>query len=47
VLEAVKEFKNETGIIISLEFVKRKQGDVAATFCNPQKFFKYLILEGH
>jgi UDP-glucose 4-epimerase len=42
VLEVVRAFENQTGIIIPFKFVKRRQGDVAATFCNPRKAHKYL-----
>lgn len=42
VLEVIKAFENAIGITIPFKFVKQRQGDAAATFCNPQKAFKYL-----
>jgi UDP-glucose 4-epimerase len=42
VLEVIKVFKEQTGIPISFKFVKRRKGDVTASFCNPKKALKEL-----
>jgi len=42
VLEVIKAFEKQTGISIPYKFTKRREGDVAASFCNPKKAFKEL-----
>ncbi len=42
VLEVVKIFEKQTGIPIPYKFVKKRIGDVAASFCNPKKALKEL-----
>jgi UDP-glucose 4-epimerase len=42
VLDVIKVFKQQTGIPVSLKFVKKRKGDVAASFCSPKKAFKDL-----
>ncbi|MDA1284498.1 MAG: UDP-glucose 4-epimerase GalE [Proteobacteria bacterium] len=42
VLEVIKLFEKQTGIPISFKFVKRREGDVAASYCSPKKALKQL-----
>jgi len=42
VLEVIKAFEKLIGISIPYKFTKRREGDVAASFCNPKKAFKEL-----
>ena len=42
VLEVIKLFEKQTGIPISFKFTKRREGDVAASYCSPKKALKEL-----
>jgi UDP-glucose 4-epimerase len=42
VLEVIKAFEKQTGTSIPLNFVKRRAGDVAKSFCSPKKALKDL-----
>ena len=42
VLEIIKVFEKQTGIPITFKFEKRRQGDVAASFCSSNKAVKEL-----
>ncbi len=42
VLEVIKAFERQTGTSIPLNFVKRRSGDVAKSFCSPKKALKDL-----
>ena len=39
VLEVIKAFQKQTGIKIPYKFVKRRDGDTAASYCSPKKAF--------
>lgn len=42
VLEVIKTFEKETGIYIPLKYTKRRRGDIAMSYCSPQKALKEL-----
>ncbi|MDA7604053.1 UDP-glucose 4-epimerase GalE [Candidatus Pelagibacter sp.] len=42
VLEVVRAFEKQTGIIIPLKFTKRRKSDMATSFCSTRKVFKEL-----
>ena len=42
VLEVIKSFEKQTGLPISFKFTKRREGDVAASYCSPKKALKEL-----
>lgn len=42
VLEVVKKFEKITGIKIPIKIVKKRQGDIAISFCSPKKAIKKL-----
>lgn len=42
VLDLIKAFEKHTNVKIPYEFLKRRKGDVAISFCNPKKAFREL-----
>ena len=42
VLEVIKAFEKQTGISISYKYTKRRNGDVATSYCSPKKAFREL-----
>lgn len=42
VLEVIKSFEKQTGVIISYKFVKKRKGDAETSFCSPKKALKEL-----
>ena len=42
VLEVIKTFEKQTGILIPFMITKKRDGDSAASFCNPKKALKEL-----
>ena len=38
----IKSFKDQIGVSIPFKFIKRRKGDVAASFCILKKFIKEL-----
>jgi UDP-glucose 4-epimerase len=42
VLEVIKTFEKQTKISIPFKFTKRREGDVAVSYCNPKKALKEL-----
>lgn len=42
VLEVIKAFEKQTGIIVPYKFTKRREGDAAISFCSPKKALKEL-----
>ena len=42
VMELIKAFEKQTGISISFKYAKRRQGDVAVSYCDPKKALKEL-----
>ena len=42
VLEIIRKFEKENNIKIPFKFSKRREGDIAISFCNPKKAFTEL-----
>tara|TARA_B110000238_G_C16119577_1_gene436504 strand:- start:1017 stop:2009 length:993 start_codon:yes stop_codon:yes gene_type:complete len=42
VLEVIKIFEKQTGILITFKFAKKRKGDAAVSFCSPKKALKEL-----
>jgi len=42
VLEVIRAFERQTGISIPFKFIKRREGDIVSSFCNPKKALKEL-----
>ena len=42
VMEVVQKFEKHIGIKIPYKFTKRREGDVAVSYCNPKKALKEL-----
>jgi UDP-glucose 4-epimerase len=42
VLEVIKTFEKQTGLIISYKFVKKRKGDAETSICSPKKALKEL-----
>lgn len=42
VLEVIKEFEKQTGILIPIKFIARRKGDVPISLCSPNKAYRNL-----